>query len=124
MYIKAIEANDNDFGQLFSSSLYETGFAVLRGVSLGADDLDVVYSLWEQFLRLSASDKVKFAYDSQSFDGWISINDSETAVGSTIKDFKEFYHFNSNYRCSDFLLEETRSFYHSQLDLGLGFCRC
>ena len=49
MYIKAIEANDNDFGQLFSSSLHETGFAVLR-VSLGADDLDVVYSLWEKFL--------------------------------------------------------------------------
>jgi isopenicillin N synthase-like dioxygenase len=75
----------------FNNSLLETGFAVIRNHPIDYDLVRDVFSEWADFF--ASSYKNNYLYKEETQDGLFPISTSETAVGYSIKDIKEFYHY-------------------------------
>ena len=75
----------------FAKSLKETGFAVIKNHPIDYKLVEEVFAEWEKFF---ASDyKMNYVYNNDTQDGLFPMNVSETAVGYSIKDIKEFFHY-------------------------------
>ena len=78
----------------FSKSLRDTGFAVLENHPVSRELLDGLYADWRAFF--AAADKVNYLAgpDTEHGEraGFFPQQVSETAVGHTAKDLKEFFH--------------------------------
>ena len=81
-------------GQQLVRSLHETGFAVIRNHPLKQEQLDRIYQSWLAFFQ--GEEKQQYLYDPQdkngTQEGYFPQHISETAVGASAKDIKEFFH--------------------------------
>ncbi len=75
----------------FANSLKNTGFAVLKNHPIDYSLVKEVFAEWEMFFH--SNYKNNYLYNNNTQDGFFPINVSETAVGYSVKDLKEFYHY-------------------------------
>jgi len=87
--VLAISYNDPDAGKLFSKSLHETGFAILKDHPVERTAIDNMYTTWSSYF----TDDARFADAVQNGEvyGYYGFK-SENAKGNTQKDLKEFFH--------------------------------
>jgi len=94
MNVKTIDFNRSDVGLEFVRSLHETGFAVLRNHPIPRQLLDTMYQGWRDFFN--SDEKLDYLFDPDNYDGtqqgFHPQHVSETAVGHSVKDLKEFFH--------------------------------
>ena len=88
--LPVVDYNSPDAPRAFSESLHRTGFGVLKNHPLSADLVHGIYDEWLGFFQSGAAKN--YAWDPVKLDGHFSTAVSETAKGSTVKDFKEFFH--------------------------------
>lgn len=92
--IDAIDFCAANAGQALVRSLHETGFAVIRNHPLKQAQLDLIYKNWLVFFQ--GDEKRQYLYDPQdkngTQEGYFPQHISETAVGASAKDIKEFFH--------------------------------
>ena len=95
MNVRTIDYASDSAGENFVSSLRDTGFAVLRNHPISPARLDKLYDDWKAFF--ADARRFDYLYDPDNLDGsqqgYHPPDVSETAVGHTVKDLKEFYHF-------------------------------
>ena len=95
MQVQTIDLSSVNAGEKFVNSLHETGFAVLRNHPVSQDLLENLYHDWLAFF--SSEQKQDYLYDPENRDGsqqgYHPPHVSETAVGHTVRDLKEYYHF-------------------------------
>jgi isopenicillin N synthase-like dioxygenase len=92
MYVKTIDYKSSQAAQDFSTSLQETGFAVLKNHPISQPCVEAVYQDWKRFFQDDA--KLEYLFDSASTrqSGYFPFK-SENAKGYSTKDLKEFYHY-------------------------------
>ena len=94
MEIRTLDYRSEQAGEEFVDSLHRTGFAVLRNHTVSRDLLDGLYRDWAAFF--ASDEKYEYLCDLESAGGdragFIPQQVSETAIGHTEKDLKEFFH--------------------------------
>lgn len=94
MVIQSIDCTDDNAGQQLVRSLHETGFAALTNHPIPDTLLERIYTGWRRFFN--NEDKHQFLYDIAGEDtnqaGFHPQHISETAIGHSTKDIKEFFH--------------------------------
>ena len=78
-----------EFEKDFTSSLHETGFAIVDNHPISQDLIDKVYNDWKFFFNDNRKNDYLFDYEKQ--DGYFPFK-SESAKGKDEKDLKEFFH--------------------------------
>lgn len=120
MNVQTIDFSQDDVGKEFVRSLHQTGFAVLRNHPIPRQLLDTLYSGWRDFFNSEA--KHDFHFDPNNFDGtqqgFHPQHVSETAVGHTSKDIKEFFHLIPEGRNPPDLAEDILNYRQLALELG------
>ncbi len=94
MNVRTINVQDATAGRQFVRSLHETGFAVLENHPIPADLLGHIYTGWQQFFNTEEKHQFLFDPDDKNTaqEGFHPQHVSETAVGHSTKDIKEFFH--------------------------------
>ena len=120
MIIRTVDYKNPNAGQEFVRSLHETGFAVLKNHPISGQMLDNIYSGWGSFFN--SDEKQEFLFDSDNYDGtqqgYYPTQVSETAVGHTAKDLKEFFHVVPGGRIPPDLEREILDYRESTFELG------
>jgi isopenicillin N synthase-like dioxygenase len=120
MSIRTVDYQNPDAGQEFVCSLHETGFAVLKNHPISGELLDSIYSGWRDFF--TGDEKLDFLFDPENRDstqqGYHPTEVSETAVGHTVKDLKEYFHVVPGCRVPAQLETEIFRYRDSAFDLG------
>ena len=99
MYISQIDYKTPTVAKDFCDSLVKTGFAVLKNHPIDYKLVEEVFQEWKDFFN--STDKINYIYNNDTQDGLFPINVSETAVGYTTKDIKEFFHYYQWGQCPD-----------------------
>jgi isopenicillin N synthase-like dioxygenase len=100
----------------FEKSLHETGFAVLRQHPLPPDLVRRVQDEWLAWFRTEA--KYEYLPGPGAQDGYHPQSRSETAVGATIPDVKEFFHWYPWGRHPEGLSDAVAGLHGSATELG------
>lgn len=120
MTIRTVDYQDPDAGSEFVRSLHETGFAVLKNHPISGQLLDSIYSGWGSFFN--SDEKQAFLFDPDNSDGtqqgYYPTEVSETAVGHTAKDLKEYFHVVPGGRIPPALEREILDYRDSAFELG------
>ena len=120
MIIRTVDYESPGAGDEFVRSLHETGFAVLKNHPVSGQLLDSIYSGWGNFFN--SDEKQNFLFDPDNYDGtqqgYHPIQVSETAVGHTAKDLKEFFHVVPGGRIPPALEREILDYRESTFELG------
>lgn len=120
MMIRTVDYEKPDSGQEFVRSLHETGFSVLKNHPISGQLLDSIYRGWGSFFN--SDEKQGFLFDPENYDGtqqgYYPIHVSETAVGHTAKDLKEFFHVVPGGRIPPALEREILDYRESTFGLG------
>ena len=90
--ILTVDYQSNSLGTQFTTSLKNTGFAVLKNHPISKDLISDIYDEWKFFF--DSNYKHNYLFDKIKQDGYFPYL-SEHAKGSSIKDLKEFYHIYS-----------------------------
>ncbi len=93
MIVPTIEYSSPSAGRDFSAALHDTGFAVLSGHPLPADLLERLYDGWRAFFLGNGQRRFlnsNYVCAGPEY-GYFPPEVSETAVGHTARDLKEFY---------------------------------
>ena len=90
--ILTVDYQSNSLGAQFTTSLKNTGFAVLRNHPISKNLISDIYDEWKFFF--DSNYKHSYLFDKIKQDGYFPYL-SEHAKGSSIKDLKEFYHIYS-----------------------------
>lgn len=94
MDVQTIDFMQPDAGSRFVRSLHETGFAVLSNHPVPKQLLNTLYRGWRDFFN--SGEKEDYHFDPDNYDGtqqgYHPQHVSETAVGHTERDLKEFFH--------------------------------
>jgi len=118
--IQTVDFEGPDAGQQFVTSLHETGFAVLRNHPVPAVLLKNLYDGWGRFFN--SDEKQDFQFDPDNYDGtqqgYYPLQASETAVGHTTKDLKEFFHVVPGGRIPPALEKDILDYRASTFELG------
>jgi len=124
MSIRTVDYRQPDAGHEFVRSLHETGFAVLRNHPISRSSLDSIYRGWTAFFN--SDQKLDFMHDPENRDGtqqgFHPVAVSETAVGHSVKDIKEFFHVVPGCRVPESLEAEILQYRRSTFDLGQELC--
>lgn len=117
MNILSVDYYADDAAELFTRSLKETGFAVLRTHPIDWNLIQTVYKEWQEFLKSGAADK--YIFDVENQDGYFPIDVSEVAKGETVKDIKHFYHlYLPNGRYPTEVSSAAREMFEKMIKLG------
>jgi isopenicillin N synthase-like dioxygenase len=120
MSIRTVDYQDADAGRQFVRSLHETGFAVLKNHPIPGQLLDSIYRGWESFFN--SDEKQDFLFDPENRDGtqqgYHPSEVSETAVGHTVKDLKEYFHVVPGCRVPPALDREIFEYRDAAFELG------
>ena len=94
MKVQTVDFTHPQAGQMFVNSLQQTGFALIKQHPVPQTLLQTLYLQWQQFFW--GDDKYDFVIDEpvepDNRGGFIPADVSETAVGHSVRDIKEFYH--------------------------------
>jgi len=94
MNIRTVDFEAPGAGRELTDSLHRTGFAVVRNHPISGERLARIYRGWERFFN--SDEKHAFHFDPDDYDGtqqgYYPPQVSETAVGHTTRDLKEFFH--------------------------------
>lgn len=91
MNVAVVDLASHSAPEEFTASLHETGFAVLVNHPI---PFEVVQRTWSEWLAFFGSPrKWEFQHASGEQDGYRPLEGSELAVGATVKDIKEYFHF-------------------------------
>jgi len=104
-----------DTGARLTSSLEETGFAVLSAHPVSFELVQEVYAEWERFFVDSA--KHEYIFDPEGQDGYFPYR-SENAKGSVRKDLKEGFHVYHRTRLPAMVSDRTRHLSAALGELG------
>jgi len=107
MDIITVDYTSPNASKLFTDSLKNTGFAVLRQHPIDKNDLFELYDLWEAFFK--SEDRFDYVFDKENQDGYFP--DSEIAKGETLPDLKEFFHYYPWGQVPEHLSEKTNKMY-------------
>ena len=120
MIIRTVDIQGPEAGQQLVRSLHETGFAVLKNHPIPGQLLDSIYRGWDSFFN--SDEKQEFLFDPENDDGtqqgYYPPQMSETAVGHSVKDLKEFFHVVPGGRIPPALETEILGYRKSTFDLG------
>jgi isopenicillin N synthase-like dioxygenase len=120
MIIQTVDFERPDAGQRLVQSLHETGFAVLKNHPVPRKLLDSIYSGWGRFFN--SDQKTEYLFDPDNDDGtqqgYYPPQVSETAVGHSTKDLKEFFHVLPDGRIPPALRDEILAYRQSTFVLG------
>ncbi len=120
MNVQTIDFDQPDVGEVFVRSLHETGFAVLRNHPVPKQLLDTLYKDWREFF--SSDDKTDYLFDPDNSDGtqqgYHPQHVSETAIGHTTRDLKEFFHLIPGGRNPPALAENILRYRNLTFELG------
>ncbi len=94
MHVRTIDYESETSGRDFVDSLHQTGFAVLRNHPIPQELLKDLDSDWLSFFLSAEKEQYLFdpSTDQGGRGGFFPQSISETAVGQTTKDLKEFFH--------------------------------
>lgn len=124
MSIRTVDYQDPDAGREFVRSLHETGFAVLKNHPVRAATLDSIYRGWTQFFN--SAEKLEFMHDPENRDGtqqgFYPVEVSETAVGHSVKDIKEYFHVVPGGQIPAQLAREILQYREATFALGQELC--
>tara|TARA_B100000029_G_scaffold433792_1_gene446819 strand:+ start:347 stop:1180 length:834 start_codon:yes stop_codon:yes gene_type:complete len=87
--ILTVDYQSSDLGSALTTSLKNTGFAVIKNHPISKKLISDIYNEWESFFNSEV--KHNYLFHPIKQDGYFPYK-SENAKGSTIKDLKEFYH--------------------------------
>ena len=105
-----------EFEKDFTSSLHETGFAIVDNHPISQDLIDKVYNDWNFFFNDNRKNDYLFDYEKQ--DGYFPFK-SESAKGKDEKDLKEFFHIYPLWgRYPKFIKNDTLILYEELIKLG------
>ena len=105
-----------EFEKDFTSSLHETGFAIVDNHPISQDLIDKVYNDWNFFFNDNRKNDYLFDYEKQ--DGYFPFK-SESAKGKDEKDLKEFFHIYPLWgRYPKFINNDTLILYEELIKLG------
>lgn len=90
MNVAVVDYTDVDGPERFTTSLRETGFAVVVNHPLPMDLVGTVYREWAALFDSPAVER--YLVDPGGQVGWFPPRLSETAKGSAVRDLKEFFH--------------------------------
>lgn len=107
----AVDFQAENAAELFTKSLHETGFGVLKNHPIRQELVETIYTDWEQWFKGDTADKEAFLFNKETQDGFFPSRVSETAKGHKVKDIKEYYHIYPGGRCPDSLNENIRTYY-------------
>ena len=120
MSIRTVDYQNPDAGSEFVRSLHETGFAVLKNHPVSAELLDDIYRGWGGFFN--SDEKLDFMFDPENRDGtqqgFHPSEVSETAVGHTAKDLKEYFHVVPGCRVPEALEQDIFLYRNAAFKLG------
>ena len=105
MSIQVVDFTSANAAADFSRSLRETGFGVLQNHPVNQQLINDCYRDWQAFFE--SDDKHNYPFKSETHDGYVSFDQSETAKGCEIQDLKEFYHLYSWGRCPEYLKQQS-----------------
>jgi isopenicillin N synthase-like dioxygenase len=120
MSIRTVDYQSTEAGQDFVRSLHETGFAVLKNHPISGQLLDSIYRGWGSFFN--SDEKQDYLFDPDNRDGtqqgYHPTEVSETAVGHTVKDLKEYFHVVPGCRVPAALEGEIFAYRDAAFELG------
>lgn len=87
--ILTIDYHSSNFGSDLTTSLKNTGFAVIKNHPISNNLITEIYSEWQAFFN--SESKNKYLFHPVKQDGYFPYR-SENAKGQKIKDLKEFFH--------------------------------
>lgn len=120
MSIQTIDYHSRSAGKAFVNSLHNTGFAVLKNHPISGEVLNSIYRGWSSFFN--SEEKLEFMHDPENKDGtqqgFHPTEFSETAVGHSVKDLKEYFHVIPGCRVPPALEAEIFSYRQRALELG------
>ncbi|MDG1114209.1 MAG: 2OG-Fe(II) oxygenase family protein [Pseudomonadales bacterium] len=114
--LPTISLLSEDSEQAFVRSLHEYGFAALTDHPLDMSRVHQIYTDWQAFFDSNAKFQFQFNRDTQ--DGYFGLADAESAKGSEIQDFKEYFHFYPSGRCPSDLRADLLTYYHATEDFA------
>ena len=85
------DLQSTDGHRQLAQSLHESGFAVISGHGIPANQLAAFYENWNNFFL--ESDKTTFKADPATHAGYFSLENAETAKSAAAQDIKEYYQF-------------------------------
>lgn len=109
MELVAIDYQADNAAELFTKSLRETGFGVLKNHPIEKSMVQSIYDNWQTFFN--TEQKNEFLYNKETQDGFFPASVSEVAKGFTKKDIKEYYHFYPWGICPEALRDELANYY-------------
>lgn len=109
MELVAVDYQAENAAELFTKSLRETGFGVLKNHPIEKSAVQSIYDNWQVFFDSDL--KNEFLYNKDSQDGFFPSTVSEVAKGFTKKDIKEYFHFYPWGMCPADLRAEVDSYY-------------
>ena len=95
MNIATVDMTVPNAAEAFVDSLQQTGFAILGRSTLDAALIQSVQAAWQPFFAATRAHKAAYRHDSPGqapLCGYWSTAESETAVGASAPDIKEFFH--------------------------------
>ena len=105
-----------DSDQAFVRSLHEYGFAALTDHPLEMTRVHKIYQDWQAFFNSDA--KFPFQFNKETQDGYFGLADAESAKGSEVQDFKEYFHFYPSGQCPSDLRDDLLTYYQAAEDFA------
>ncbi|XOV80811.1 MAG: isopenicillin N synthase family dioxygenase [Aestuariibacter sp.] len=109
MALVAIDYQADNAAELFTKSLRETGFGVLKNHPIKQSLVESIYQNWKTFF--DSDEKENYLYNKDTQDGFFPASVSEVAKGFKKKDIKEYFHFYPWGVCPEQLREEAATYY-------------
>ena len=90
MDVRTVKYTEKNAPSVFTQSLHQTGFSVLKNHPIDLSLINDVYEEWSMFF--SREIKNNYLFNENTQDGFFPFK-SENAKGNSAKDLKEFFHF-------------------------------
>lgn len=116
MQLEAVDYTAANAAQLFTDSLHETGFGVLKNHPIKQETVLSIYQNWQDFFN--SQDKNNFAFNPDTQDGFFSSSISEVAKGFSLKDIKEYFHYYPWGQCPEHLKKQIQDYYEQAHQLA------
>ena len=99
-----IDFNQEGASQSFFNSLRTFGFATLVNHPLDMVRVDRIYASWRDYFATGVGSQ--FVMDPKNQDGYVTLEQAESAKGQVLRDHKEYFQFYDWGRCPEHLKED------------------